>query len=322
VPLIGHAVAGWATALESEPAGGRSGALWAPAIILTAYLPDVVGQLGLLAGWADAQRAGHSVPLAVAASPLVAAAVAAVARVGYRRAWAVSLGTLLLHDLMDVLQSTDRQPWWPVSSGPLILERSLIPQSPVGEAAVFAVLLVAYLLVRRLRAQGTAGPPGTRPWAGHALTIALALAAVATHGLRELRERQFEDARRQIERGDVRAGLGLLERAAAWPSTARPGRAEYLQGEAYARLGDRAAAEAGYLRSLRLDPGYFWALADLAAFYAAGPEPQETRRARVLPLLARLREEHADHPDLARMEQRIARALEGRGSGPPGRPGP
>jgi membrane-bound metal-dependent hydrolase YbcI (DUF457 family) len=127
VPLIGHALVGWATALESEPSGHRPRALWAPAVIATAYLPDVVGQVGLLAGWAEAQRAGHSLLFALAASPVAATALAAVGRMTYLRAWLVSLGTVLLHDLLDVLQSTDRQPWWPFSSRPLILERPLIP---------------------------------------------------------------------------------------------------------------------------------------------------------------------------------------------------
>lgn len=309
MPLIGHALAGWATALESEPPGDRAGALWAPAVIVTAYLPDVAGQLGQMAGWADAPRAGHSLVFALAVSPLVALAVAAAGRVTYRRAWLVSLGTLLLHDLMDVLQSTDRQPWWPFSSRPLVLERPLIPESAAGEALLLGGLFLAYLLFRKVRGRGTTARAGRRSWAVHSLTIAVVLAAVATHGLRERRERQFEEARRQIERGDVRAGLGLLEQAGKWPSTARPGRAEYLKGEAHARRGDRDAAEASYLRSLAIDPGYFWALADLAAFYAGGPEPEEARRQRVVPLLARLREEHPKHPDLARMERRIARAL-------------
>ncbi|HET9313955.1 MAG TPA: metal-dependent hydrolase [Vicinamibacteria bacterium] len=309
MPLIGHALAGWATALESEPPGDRARALWVPAVIVTAYLPDAVGQLGLLAGWADGQRAGHSLLFAVVVSPLVAAAVAAVARASYRRAWLVSLGTLLLHDLMDVLQSTDRQPWWPFSSRPIVLDRPLIPASGVGEAALLGGLFLAYVVFRRVRRGRTPAPPGARPWAVYAVTAAVVLAAVATYGLRERRERQFDEARRQIERGDVRAGLELLDLADTWPSTARPGRADYLKGEAYARLGDRGAAEAAYLRSLRIDPGYFWAVADLAAFYAGGPEPEGARRSRVAPLLARLREEHPDHPDRARMERRIERAL-------------
>jgi membrane-bound metal-dependent hydrolase YbcI (DUF457 family) len=315
VPLIGHALAGWATALESEPPGDRARALWAPVVILTAYLPDAVGQLGLMAGWADAQRGGHSLLFALAASPLVAMAVSAVSRVSYRRAWLVSLGTLLLHDLMDVLQSTDRQPWWPFSSRPLVLDRPLIPESAVGEAMLFGGLFLAYLVLRRLWRRGTPAPPGSRPLAAHAVTLSVVVLAVATHGLRERRERQFEEARRQIERGEVRSGLDLLDRAEAWPSTARPGRADYLKGVASARVGDRAAAEASYLRSLRLDPGYFWAVADLAVLYAGGPEPEDARRLRVAPLLARLREEHRDHPDRARMEHRIERALAGPGGG-------
>lgn len=322
MPLIGHALVGWATALESRPPRAPAGALWAPAIITAAYLPDVVGQLGLMAGWADAPRAGHSLLFAAAGSPLVALGLTAVGQIGYRWAWLVSLGTLLIHDVLDVLQSTDRQPWWPFSSRPLIMERPLIPESPTGEAILFGGLFLAYFLFRRIRPRGAGAPAASRSWAVHALTIAVVLSAVATHGLRERRERQFEEARRQIERGDVRSGLGLLEQAATWPSTARPGRADYLKGEAYARLGDRAAAEESYLRSLRTDPGYFWALADLAVLYARGPEPPDVRRNRVEPLLARLRDQHADDLALPGVERRIARALSA-GNGPSrGQPDP
>ena len=77
-----------------------------------------------------------------------------------------------------------------------------------------------------------------------------------------------------------------------------------------ARLGDRDQAEAHYLRSLRADPGYFWALADLALLHARGPEPAEERRRRAVPLLARLREEHPRHHALERVSQRVERALE------------
>ncbi len=315
MPLIGHALVGWATALESRhPRAARGAALWAPAVIATAYLPDVVGQLGLLAGWPDAPRAGHSLLFAVAAAPVVAAALASAGGVSFLRAWIVGCGTLLLHDLLDVLQSTDRQPWWPFSVRPLILERPLIPESPRGEALLFGGLFLAYLVVRRLRPRHEDAPPARRSWAVHSFTIALVLAAVATHGLRERRERRFEEARQRIEQGDPRAGLELLDEAASWPSTARPGRADYLKGEAYARLGDREAAERSYLRSLQADPGYFWAIADLAAFYAGGPEPQDVRRGRAAPLLLRLREQHPRHPALGRAEQRIERSL--------ARPGP
>lgn len=309
MPLIGHALVGWATALEARPPRAAGAALWAPAVIATAYLPDVVGQLGLLAGWTDAPRAGHSVVFAVAAGPVVALALSAAGGVSRIRAWLVAFGSLLLHDLLDVLQSTDRQPWWPFSARPLILERPLVPESPSGEALLFGGLFLAYLIVRRLRPREGGATPGRRSWAVHTLTIAIVLAAVVTHGLRDRRERQFEEARQRIERGDPRAGLALLDRAASWPSTARPGRADYLKGEAYARLGDRDAAERSYLRSLQVDPGYFWALADLAAFYAGGPDPLDVRRRRVEPLLARMREQHPSHPALGRMEKRIERGL-------------
>lgn len=315
MPLIGHALAGWATALEARPRPpGGAGALFVPAVIVAAYLPDAVAQVGLIAGWSDAPQAGHSLLFAVAAVPLLAALLARVGGVSYRRGLAVSGVSVLLHDLLDVLQSSDRQPWWPFSSRPVVLERALIPESPAGEAVVFGVLFALYLLALRWRRRGRDGPtpgPGALAWAGRAFTMGLVVLAVATHGLRERRERQLQMARERIEGRDYRGGLDVLEAASRWPSTAKPGRVDYLKGEAYAGLGDRGAAERHYLRSHRADPGYFWAVADLAVFYAGGPEPADERRRRVEPWLARLREEHPRHEALARVSRRVERALGG-----------
>ena len=316
MPLIGHALVGWATALEAQPEGeGSTGTFWIPAVIAAAYVPDLVGQVGLIAGAADAPRLGHSLLFALVAAPLLGAALSRTCGVSYRRGLAVSAATLLLHDVMDVLQNADRQPFWPFSSRPLTLERALVPESPAAEAMVFGALFAAYLVLHRLRRHRSAGraqpaPAGAQAWAGRLFTAALVASAVTTHILRERREAQLESARQRIERGDPGGALRELEAAARWPSTAKAGRVDYLKGEALARLGDRDQAEAHYLRSLRADPGYFWALADLALLHARGPEPAEERRRRAVPLLARLREEHPRHHALERVSQRVERALE------------
>jgi membrane-bound metal-dependent hydrolase YbcI (DUF457 family) len=280
-------------------------------VIAAAYFPDAFAQIGLLAGWADASRAGHSLLLALVATPAVAAAVAAAGGLSYARGLLVAGVTLGLHDLFDILQSTDRQPLWPFSDRP-VAPRPLLPESSLGEAVVFGALFLAYLWVARVRRRPVlAGPApaGRLAWAGRIGTAALLALAVVTHGLRGRRERQLEAARASIERGEESAGLALLADAARWPSTAKAGRVDYLRAEAHAARGERALAEQHYLRSRRADPAYFWSLADLALFYARGPEPVEERRRRVLPLLERLRADHPRHAALPRVLAQAERAL-------------
>jgi tetratricopeptide (TPR) repeat protein len=136
----------------------------------------------------------------------------------------------------------------------------------------------------------------------------LALAAT-THHLRNTRERELAAAAARLEQGDYAGALSLLDRAERWPSTARPGRIDDLRGQAWEGLGERTRAEASYLRAYRADPGYFWLVVDLAAFYASSDEPRNERRRRVSPLVQRLREEFANEPAMPAAVDRILRKL-------------
>jgi hypothetical protein len=144
---------------------------------------------------------------------------------------------------------------------------------------------------------------------GHAFVLSLVLAAVATHWLRDTREWELESGRALIETGSYGAGLQALARAEHWPSTARPGRIDYLRGEAYAGLGDRPRAEASYLRALRADPTYFWTVADLALFYASSGEPVAERRRRTAPYVAKLQADFRGHQELPRVLARLEQKL-------------
>jgi hypothetical protein len=62
MPVLGHAFAGLVLGETTRPsAPGRSEPpaiatgpeLWLPAVVTLAYLPDIVAQLGLIAGWSD-----------------------------------------------------------------------------------------------------------------------------------------------------------------------------------------------------------------------------------------------------------------------------
>jgi tetratricopeptide (TPR) repeat protein len=156
----------------------------------------------------------------------------------------------------------------------------------------------------------TAEGPTRIAWLGRAFVGAVVLAAVVTHSLREARESQFEMGRALVEHRAYSAAFEALARAERWPSTTRPGRIDYVRAEAYAGIGDRRLAEASYLRAYQADRTYFWAVADLAFFYASSDELVTDRRRLAAPYLNRLRTEFAGHPDfpwaLARVERKLA----------------
>jgi heme exporter protein D len=329
MPVLGHAFVGLAIGVStrpsargrSEPPGiGAASALWLPAVVVLAYLPDIVAQLGLIAGWSDSRLLGHSVLFAVAVSPAIAAVLVRLARVSFTRAFVTALVSLIVHDVLDLAQATDRAPWWPLSDRPIGVDLGLIPTGLLREAAVFGGLLVACLALRHLAhrwtGQSAVYPPipgnGHAPfvWLGRAFIVAVVVAALVTHSLRDAREAQLGTARDLVEQRQYQAGLDALARAEPWPSTTKPGRIDYVRAEAYAGMGDRQRAETYYLRAYRADRMYFWAVADLALFYASSDEPVTERRRLAAPYLSRLRSEFAGHPALSQILERVDRKLE------------
>lgn len=364
MPVIGHAFVGLGTAMCCRPGGGsvgvsgRGGAiqtvdrpgsvraadrtgvvrvadrlgLWTPCLVGLAYLPDIAGELSRACGWAEGRVVTHSVLAAVLVSPVVGWCLSRLFAIGPGGAFAVSLVSILLHDGLDVLQATDRRPWWPVSDRPVGLGVDLLPANSLQELLLFGGLLA--LLVgcrwligwaRRRRAsrlptgevvhspgedRGTGGGVGQRGvWLGWVLSAGILLSASVTHYLRGVRERRQEEVRALLERGDFPAALHVIDAARRWPSTAKPGRLDYAEAECFVGIGDRRRAEACYLRSLRQEPSYFWAVADLATLYASGDEPVAQRRRRVAPWARRLRTEFSGHAELERVLAKIAAAL-------------
>jgi hypothetical protein len=288
-------------------------------VVTLSYLPDIVAQLGLIAGWNDGRLLGHSVMFAAAVSPGIAGMLMRVARVSFLRAFFTVLVSLLVHDVLDLVQATDRAPWWPLSDRPVGFDLGLIPTDLWRQAAVFGGSLLAFLTLRRgthrWAGQCAVGLPMAGPshaqlaWLGRALIAAVILAAVVTHSLRDAREAQLETARTLIQHRAYQAGLEALARAERWPSTTKPGRIDYLRAEAYTGLGDRQAAETYYLRAYRADHTYFWVVAELALFYASSREPVTKRRQSVEPYLSRLRADFAGHPALPGILTRVERNL-------------
>ncbi len=328
MPVLGHACVGLAIGVSTErsaqghtqrPAVGAASVLWVPAVITLAYLPDIVAQLGLIAGWSDSRLLGHSIVFALALSPAIGAVLMRLAGVSFSRAFVTALVSLLVHDVLDLGQATDRAPWWPLSDRPVGFELGLIPTGLLSEVVVFGGLLLAFLAVRqtarRWIGQRGMDQPGPEEgsarlvWLGRGSIVAVVLAAVVTHSLRDAREFQLETGRALVDRREYRAGLEALARAERWPSTARPGRIDYARAEAYAGMGDRRQAETSYLRAYRADPTYFWAVADLTLFYASSDQPAAERRRLAAPYLHRLRSEFAGNAALPQVLERVERRL-------------
>ena len=332
MPVLGHAVVGLAIGMATRPPARadshrpgveNASVLWLPAVVVLAYLPDIITQVGVFAGWSDARLLGHSILFAVTVSAAIAAPLSRVAAVSFHRAFIISLVSLVIHDMLDLAQTTDRAPWWPLSERRVGFDLSPLPADPVREAAVFLALFIGFLvllhIIRRLSGHSVAYPLGTsgcrkHVWLGRVLIAVIFLAALLTHGLRAARESQLEVAGRLLEQRAYQASLDTLAGAERWPSTDKPGRVDYLRAEAYAGLGDRQAAETHYLRAYRADPGYFWIVADLALFYAASGQPIAERRQQVAPYVYRLRAEFARHPGLPRVLAGVDRKLAGFGA--------
>jgi tetratricopeptide (TPR) repeat protein len=213
--------------------------------------------------------------------------------------------------------------WWPFSCHPVWREKSLIPTTPLKEAILFGFPSLLVVIIRYAISSYQILSPDSQTssqtsrqelflWCVNITTTAILLGIAAmTNHLRQTREAQLERARQSSHVNHrYKETLLLLNEAERWPSTAKPGRIDYLRGWTYSQLGDRKQAEDYYLRSLRADPSYFWAVADLAYFYASAPERREVRQSKVKPYLNRLQEEFVHHPHLSETLDTITRALE------------
>lgn len=311
MPVIGHGFVGAATAgaarrwLAHAPAG-------LPALVVLAYLPDIAGQMLALMGVEPARLIAHSVLVALALTPLLGAMVARLLAITFGRSALLVSVSLLLHDGLDALQSSDRRLLWPVSGAVWAPAEPLLPRGTVWETALFAPLALAmWALWRgerttRMRTSGVAV----------AFAVSVLVGAGAVGALRDRRETEVSIAAHLIEQGRADEGLRLLDSAGRWPSPAKPGRIDYLRGAAYNARGDRASAERYYLLSLRKDPSYFWVVVDLAELGATTGGTADERRRNAEPYVERLRRDFAGEPNVGAVLGRIEREIEGRAPAP------
>jgi len=321
MPVIGHVFVGIITAHEFEPGSLRNPqplrplarALWMPALVGLAYLPDVVTQLGLWLGYGSAKLAAHSVLLGPLAGLLIGIGWARLSGGSPRLLSALAIGSILFHDLLDLLQDFERAPFWPIAALVIGSGGLALPNRLWSELLIFGLpwaLYEGWRLYRRRRAPAASGrrPASGLVWAGRGLVIVLLLSAVAVQRVRSDRRRQMDLAERLLRSGQFGEALKTADAADRWPLSASPGRTDILRGEAYEGLGDNARAEMFYLRAYRSDPENFWALADLAEYYASHGTAAE-RRQRSGPYVEELRRRFSGNRSFRAVMDRVERAV-------------
>ncbi len=175
MPVLGHAFVGLATATCTRPkkVDTAGAALWAPILVGLAYLPDIVNQIAITAGLGNRQIVTHSFFFAVAASLLIGPALAWLARRAVPGIWLLTLFSISMHVVLDILQGSNRQPWWPFSDQHVKLKERVIPIGMYREVLLFGIpfaifwvghSLVAWWLASRRRRRG-APIPVRRPTA-------------------------------------------------------------------------------------------------------------------------------------------------------------
>jgi membrane-bound metal-dependent hydrolase YbcI (DUF457 family) len=321
MPVIGHAFVGLATAARFAPATASKrrvisplgAALWTPLVVVLAYLPDLATQAGLALGWPLASLAGHSILFGALAGLIFGVLWARWFGGDPPAIIAIAVGSILVHDLLDLLQATDRAPLWPLSRQMLTVGWLALPNRSASELLLFGIPCTAYL-VWRGRRRAAAVPSDVRePARFRGLTRAtvggLVIAAVTMQTVRRNRERQVDEAERLLRHGEYRAAIAAADRADVWPSVAGPGRIDVVRGEAYEALGDGTRAETFYRRAYDNDPLNFWAVADLAEYYAACDRPPAERRRLARQYLDELHRFFPGSADLEDVSARVARKL-------------
>jgi hypothetical protein len=287
--------------------------VWLPAVLAMAYLPDLAAHVLRFTVLGDPRQATHSLCFAVLVSVPLTWALTRATGGHPARVFAVVLGSVLLHDVLDILQWPGRQPLWPFSAWTPGLE-PVLPRGAwrevmaFGGAAVAAQGILAWRLRRAPRGGGRRLGIARMTRGGRLALVVLLGGAAATHYWRGVREDQALLGTRLLHGGDPVGALGALDRAARWPSVARPARLDHLRAEALSALGRSEEAEPLYLRARQGDPSSFWALADLADFYAASSRPLVDRRRLAGPLLAEIKARFPTHPRC----REVVRRIEGR----------
>lgn len=322
MPLVGHAFVGVATAWSVAPRkkelpSGRAAGWWLSALVGLAYLPDIVGHGSVLLGVANGRVIAHSALFALAASAALAPALARRFHTSFGRAGAVALGSILGHDLLDLLQGSDRMPLWPFLKERVRLPLVIIPGHALEEALLFLGAFLMFLFVRSWFGGGPAFSLwGRRAWPGAVLAGLILSAALLTNGAKVLREREEDKVEECLATSQYTEALVHLRHLRLWSAVTRSGEVDRLTARALLGLGDRAGAERHFLAAERAEPDDYWTLVDLALFYASSDGTKAERERRVAPYQARLEQDFARRRSLPRVLARLEERLSAPGPSP------
>jgi hypothetical protein len=273
--------------------------------VALAYVPDVVAQLGVAAGFRSAPDISHSVVFAIASAALLAPFVGRACALRVSHGFAMAVISLVVHDGMDIVQSSGRIPLWPL---PFRVDFGIwIPATFSGELLLCLPFLIAAVAWRWQRVGWRL--PTRVDWASLTAVGIIVCLAASTSALRDRRERDLSVARNLAETGHYEAALEACATAERWHSPAAPGRVDYVRAMSWWGLGRADRAEDLYLRSFQADPSYMWTVADLAVLYASSDAPLEQRQRKAEDWLLILRDRFPNHPAVPDQIERVQRQL-------------
>jgi tetratricopeptide (TPR) repeat protein len=221
---------------------------------------------------------------------------------------ALSVGSIVLHDALDLLQDGKRMPFWPLSEHRMGVEWLALSDRLWWELVVFGLPFAIYEIWRfmslRRRAPIAVAPASGAVWIGRALVLAVALSAFTVLELRSERGRQMGRAEALVRARKFTEALTAIDAADRWPLSSVT--ADLLRGRSYEGLGDTSRAEAAFLRAYEREPDSFWTVASLAEFYASHGTSAE-RQQRSAPYVGQLQRKFPAHAALPRVLERIRR---------------
>jgi hypothetical protein len=299
-----------------RPATGAEAALWTPAWVALGYVPDAAAAALSPFVPTDPLLASHSIPLGMLAGIAVGIAGFVVTRRSPALLISLGLMSIVGHDVLDLLQATDRAPFWPLTIQGPGASLAWIPDRISGELAVLGPPFLCWAAwrfstgaARREARERTATATATVTWTARGLVLLLVLTPVAAYYTRRTAEREVLAAQRMLRDGRFEDALRAADSADRWAWIVRRGRTDLVRGEVYEALGDEGRAESHYRRAYELDRNNFWAVADLAEFHASHGDPA-TRRRRSMVFLAELRARFTNNPALEKVRADVETKLQ------------
>ncbi len=323
MPLLGHAFTGMATSLlvSSTTVNHKNQATrfspFLPVTLVTlAYLPDIGSQLFLFLDWHHGRNFGHSLLFSVLAAIPAGFILRRQTPFTLRNSLVLAFTSIVLHDILDILQSTDRQPFWPFYTTIIGDTFTCIPTDPIKEAILFAAfycIVLSYSLFRRKRApsypENRKSKLWKQLWTSRLLIAIIIVSAVASHHLRSQRLQEFKKILPYLKQQKYSELLQVLDKVDKWPRIAKAGRIDYYRGVAYMKQQKTELAEKYLLRSYSQDQNFFWCIADLALVYASSDRSQQIRASLAAPYIYQLETRFCTHADYLKNMNKIQHHL-------------